>query len=129
MGLKLTINKQDNALYMDFTDAYWKVEDIMFSNFDGEAYVSFSLNAYPTRDASKMMLAPMEYTGTIPVGGASTIAYNPRLWHWEGAFRTADVFPSGIPISESEQKDVLYQLVKTHTRLPFEDVIEEAGNG
>lgn len=125
MGLKLTIQKEDNYLYHDFVDAYWKIDEIVFSNLDGESYVSFVLNAYPSREASKMMLKNIEYTGDMTVGGTPSIAYNPRLWHWEASFKTMDVFPNGIPITESEQKDVLYQLVKAYTNLPFVDVLEE----
>ena len=53
------------------------------------------------------------------------MAYEPRLWHWEASFKTMDVFPNGIPITESGQKDVLYQLVKAYTKMPFEDVLEQ----
>nr|DAQ91117.1 MAG TPA: hypothetical protein [Bacteriophage sp.] len=125
MGLKLAIAEQDNVLYADFTDAYWKVDGIMFTNMDGESYVTFSLDAYPSREAAQKMLEPISCTGTISVGGAVGMAYEPRLWHWEASFKTMDVFPNGIPITESGQKDVLYQLVKAYTKMPFEDVLEQ----
>lgn len=125
MGLKLAIAEQDNVLYADFTDAYWKVDGIMFTNMDGESYVTFSLDAYPSREAAQKMLEPISCTGTISVGGAVGMAYEPRLWHWEASFKTMDVFPNGIPITESGQKDVLYQLVKAYTKMPFEDVLEK----
>lgn len=125
MGLKLAIAKQDNVLYTDFIDAYWKIDSIMFTNMGGESYVTFSLDAYPSRESSKKTLEPISYSGTIPVGGAAGIAYGPRLWHWEASFKTSEVFPSGIPMTESAQKDVLYQLVKSYTGLPFSDVLED----
>ena len=112
-------------MYKDFPDAYWKVDSIMFTNMDGESYVTFSLDAYPDRDSSKKMLNSIEYSNTIPIGGTPKIAYEPRLWHWEASFKTSDVFPSSIPITESAQKDVLYQLVKSYTGLPFVDVLED----
>lgn len=124
MGLKLTLKKQDNKMYYEFVDAYWKIENIIFSNANGVAYVSFELNAYPSREASKKYLATIEYSNTIPVGGAFDLAYSPRIWYWEATFKTADVFPNGIPVSEAEQKDVIYALVKNYTGLQFEDVIE-----
>ena len=52
---------------------------------------------------------------TCPWGDAKTA----------GSFRTKTVFPNGIPITEPEQKDILYQLVKAYTKLPFEDVLEQ----
>ena len=124
MGLKLTLKKQDNKMYYDFIDAYWKVENVLFSNSGGISYLGFTLNAYPSRDASKMYLKPINYSGEIPVGGAESLAYEPRIWYWEATFKTADVFPSGIPITETEQKDEIYKLVKKYTGLPFEDVLE-----
>ena len=44
---------------------------------------------------------------TCPWGDAKTA----------GSFRTKTVFPNGIPITESEQKDILYQLVKCTIQL------------
>ena len=124
MGLGLSIGRQDNVMYADFTDAYWKVDGIMFTNMGGESHVTFSLDAYPSREASKRTLEPISYSGTIPVGGAVGIAYGPRLWHWEASFKTSEVFTNGIPMTEAEQKDVLYGLVKGYTGLPFTDVLE-----
>lgn len=131
MGLKLTIQKEDNYLYQDFIDAYWKIDEIIFSNADGESYVSFTLNAYPSRDASKKMLNSIEYSNVIPIGGTPRIAYEPRLWHWEACFKTLDVFEDGIPTTEAEQKDVLYLFVKEYVytlsnkTVVFEDVLED----
>lgn len=130
MGLKLTIQKEDNYLYHDFIDAYWKVDSIMFTNIEGESYVTFSLDAYPSRDSSKKMLNPIEYSNVIPIGGTPRIAYEPRLWHWEACFKTLDVFENGIPATEAEQKDVLYLFVKqyiyvlSNKTVVFEDVLE-----
>lgn len=131
MGLKLTIPKQDNFLDYEFVDAYWKIDNIMFTNMNGESYVSFSLDAYPSRDASKKMLNSIEYSNVIPIGGTPRIAYEPRLWHWEACFKTLDVFEDGIPTTEAEQKDVLYLFVKQYVytlsnkTVVFGDVLED----
>lgn len=131
MGLKLTIKKEDSYLYHEFIDAYWKVDSIMFTNMDGESYVTFSLDAYPSRDASKKMLEPIAYSNTIPVGGTPRIAYEPRIWHWEACFKALDVFEDGIPTTEAEQKDVLYLFVKQYVyalsnkTVVFGDVLED----
>lgn len=131
MGLKLTIKKEDNYLHHSFIDAYWKVDSIMFMNMDGESYVTFSLDAYPSRDASKKMLEPIAYSNTMPIGGTPRIAYEPRIWHWEACFKALDVFEDGIPTTEAEQKDVLYLFVKQYVydlsnkTIVFEDVLED----
>lgn len=125
MGLQLSVSKQDNAVYADFVDAYWKIEGIAFFNSNGDGFVSFELNTYPSREASKKVLDSLVQTGNIPVGGAETIVYKPRIRQWQASFKTSEVFPNGIPITESAQKDVLYQLVKSYTGLQFSDVLED----
>lgn len=124
MGLKLTVPKTDNALYTDFVDAYWRIENIIFSNADGISYVDFELNTYPSRDAANMNLESID-NSTFSIGGPRSIAYQSCIRTWQAQFKTADVFTDGIPVSESGQKDVLYALVKQYTKLPFEDVMEE----
>lgn len=125
MGLKMTISAQDNHMSYEFKDAYWKIEDIVFSNKEGASFVGFSLKAYPSREASKAVLKPIRRTEAIQEGGPYMGAYSPCLWTWQTLFRATEAFPNGIPVTESAQKDVLYQLVKTYTGLPFEDVIED----
>lgn len=126
MGLQLTVNKLDNALYHEFTDAYWKIESIVFSNANGVGYVSFELNTYPSRESSIHESESIgNGTGTIPVGGACAIAYSTRIRTWQATFKTADVFSNGIPLTESEQKQTLYALVKSYTGLNFTDVLED----
>lgn len=125
MGLKMTISAQDNHMSYAFEDAYWKIEDIVFSNRDGVSFVAFSLKAYPSRKASKNILKPIQRTEAMQYGGPYIGAYSPCLWTWQALFKAEEVFPSGVPITESAQKDVLYQLVKTYTGLPFVDVLED----
>ncbi len=124
MGLKMTISAQDNHMSYEFVDAYWKIEDIVFSIVDGTAFVAFSLKAYPSREASKTILKPVQRTEALPYGGPYAGAYSPCLWTWQASFKASEVFSNGIPITESAQKDVLYQLVKAYTGLSFSDVLE-----
>lgn len=124
MGLLLKVEKNNNALYTDFPDAYWKIENILVSHQDGEDYIVFDLNTYPSREASKMTLVPID--NTFPLGGAVKVAYEPMIRHWQGMFKASDIFKGGtMPISEKEQKKVIYAFVKAHTNLGFEDVIED----
>ncbi len=123
MGLKLTVPKADNALYTDFVDAYWRIENIVFSNANSVGYVSFELNTYPSRESANMNLHSIS-SNSFPVGGATAIAYSTKIRTWLATFKTADVFTS-IPLTEAEQKDVLYAFVKNYTGLNFEDVFEQ----
>lgn len=125
MGLKLTVNKEDNSLYADFIDAYWRVDNIVFSNANGESYVSFELNTYPSRESASMNLQPIT-TNTFPVGGATAIAYNTKIRTWLATFKTNEVFTGSIPLSEAEQKDIIYPFIKAYTGITdWVDVLEE----
>lgn len=124
MGLQLTVYKEDNALYADFVNAYWRIDNIVFSNANGVGYVSFELNTYPSRESANMNLHSIT-SNTFPIGGATAIAYSTKIRTWLATFKSADVFTEGIPLTESAQKDVLYALVKSYTGLPFTDVLED----
>lgn len=125
MGLLMKLPKEDNALYTDFDQAYWSIEDIMFANLNGQAYVEFSLFAYPSRETKPKNMEPMP-TPTFVVGGPTNIAYSTRLYQWRESALTDQLFPDGIPLSESAQKDVLYSYVKERCCLvDYTDVLED----
>lgn len=124
MGLKLTLPATDNFIGQEFTDAYWSIDNITFTNYEGVSYVSFDLDTYASRDAKLLSGQNVPNTG-IAYGGSYRTVYEPILHKWEASFRSETVFPNGIPISEAAQKDVLYVFVKEYTGLPFEDVFEE----
>lgn len=124
MGLKLTLPKTDNFIGCDFIDAYWSIDNIEFGNYEGNAYVTFNLHTYASREAKYLNQTQVPNTG-IPYGGSAEGYYRTILHNWLVQTEAQPLFPDGIPISESEQKDVLYQFVKDYTGLPFEDVFEE----
>lgn len=124
MGIEMKLAKEDNVLYTDFNNAYWCIDDIAFLNSNGKSYVRFNFNAYPSREASKMALNTV--TPTLDFGGPIGVAYSPLLHTWEATFETEILFPTGIPITEKEQKDRLYVFIKEHLGLTgYTDVIEE----
>lgn len=123
MALSLTLEAKENVLYKKFDNAYWCVENIAFGSADNIMYVNFELNTYPSRDAKYKNLQPLE-PSELPIGGAIGIAYSPLIHTWQATFKVSDVFKSGIPLEESEQKRILYYFVKEYTKLPFEDVLE-----
>ena len=119
MGLQLTLTKENNRLYFDFVDAYWSVDDINYTT----QTVSFRLRCYPSREAKYKHLSQME-TSSLPIGSASPLIYDTALYLWETYAMITDIFPSGIPLSENEQKTAIYNWVKSYTSLPFVDVLE-----
>ena len=124
MAILMNLPKEDNVLYTDFPNAYWCIEGIVFSSMEGVPYVRFEFSAYASREAKYKNLAPIE--ATLSHGGPSGIAYNPRLHYWEAVFPAVDIFPEGLPLAESEQKDILYSFIKSYMGLSdFVDVLEE----
>jgi hypothetical protein len=121
MGLSLTVKKEDNHLYTEFPNAYWRIEDIIITG----GAVSFSLNTYPSRESALKGNEKVEESGSILYGGPTRIAYDGKIRSWSASFKAEDVFPTGIPTTETGMKDVLYELVKSYTGLNFEDVLEE----
>lgn len=124
----MNLPKTDNVLYADFPNAYWCIEGIVFSSMGGVPHVRFEFSAYASREAKYKNLAPIE--ATLSHGGPTGIAYNPRLHYWEAVFPAADLFPDGIPLTESEQRMILYDFIKVYLQLEdYEDVFEEGQNG
>ena len=120
MGLQLTLAKENNRQYFDYVDAYWSVDDIGYTT----QIVSFRLNCYPSREAKYKNLNQMP-TSTLPIGSASPAVYDTVLYSWETYAMITDIFPSGIPLDENEQKTAIYNWVKAYTKLSFKDVLED----
>jgi len=124
MAILMNLPKEDNILYTDFPNAYWSIENIIFSTLNGCSYTQFNFCAYPSREAKYKTLFPVETT--LNWGGPVGMAYTPKLHSWEATFPTADIFPGSIPVSESDQKDTLYLFVKAYLHLTeVVDVLEE----
>lgn len=124
MGLKLTLPKTANSIGADFVDAYWVIQDMRYEMQGSTLLVVFWLNCYATREASKLTGQPVQ---GLPIGRPILAVYDGKLYEFTGVYNAADLFPSGIPVSFDEQKTVIYNWIKAHTDLPFEDVLEEEG--
>lgn len=119
MGLQLTINERQNLLHHTFEDAYWAIDKLSYDL----TRVSFSLRAFPSRDAKIKEGTPVEED--VPVLGYSTdLRYSPELFHWRANFPVEQVFPNGIPLGKDAQYTAVYNFIKEHTGLPFADVFE-----
>ena len=120
MGLRLTLAKENNRLYYDFIDAYWSVDDL---NYTPQA-ARFVLNCYPSREAKYKHNTDMD-ASTLPMGSAEPAIRFTILYSWETYVSITDIFPSGIPLDENEQKTAVYNWVKAYTKMPFADVLED----
>lgn len=124
MGLKMTLPKECNHMNYTFENAYWSILDLSYDT----KTCFFRLKAYPSREAKLSDLAPLNPT-ILPIGSSSYPLVNSSLYLWEGIFSINDIFPTGIPLDENQQKTAIYKFIKEYTELPFEDVFEEDNNG
>lgn len=123
MAIRMLLRKEDNILYTDFM-AYWAIENIVFSNQNGQSITDFTFKAYPNRESKHHTGMPINKT--LDWGSPVGLAYQGCLYESYCAFPTLDIFPNGIPVSEVEQKSVLYQYLKEYLNLKdCEDVLEE----
>ena len=119
MALQMNLAKDKNTMYFDFPNAYWVIEDLNYTT----AAVVFRLNVYPNRE-SKLMQKHVLENPSVGVGGAMNVVSS-RLYTWQAVTEITNIFPSGIPLSEDEQKTAIYNWIKSYTGLPFIDVLEE----
>lgn len=119
MGLQLTLEKEFNQLCHTFDNAYWVVKEIRYTTEDMYA----KLLCYPSRESSHKQGEVV--SSSLGIGGSYLPIIDSALYHWEFTAKIADIFPSGIPLSENEQKTAIYKWVKAYTNLNFTDVLEE----
>ena len=120
MGLLLELAKEKNTMYFDFENAYWSIEDLIYSTTN----FAFSLSAYPSRE-SKLMNNSVLEDNSIGFGSSGSNVINSLLYIWKVQLSIVDVFPTGIPLSSDEQKTAIYEWIKSYTKLDFEDVLED----
>lgn len=120
MGFKLTLEKENNRLYHTFTDAYWSIDGLNYTT----SVIRFTLNCYPSRESKYKHNSQMSES-TLSIGSASPLIYFTILYSWDTYVNISTIFPTGIPLSEDEQKTAIYNWIKSYTGLPFEDVLEE----
>ena len=124
MGLIMDLPKHCNSLFTDFRDAYWSIDELSYDT--SSCY--FLLCAYPSRDARKMDLQPLE-NPTVGFGACGMGVVKSELYRWRAIFPIIDIFPEGIPLSSDEQKARVYDWVKGYTKLPFKDALEADCDG
>lgn len=123
MGIKSSLSKTSNRMYMDYSEAYWSIDDLRIDSKEGA--MVFELNAYPSRESKHAFGTPL--ASDFSFGTPEDMAVNSKLYTWQVTYAVADVFPDGIPITEAAQKDALYPIVKANLLAMgyvFEDVLE-----
>ncbi len=121
MGFKANLSKSSNVMGIDWQDAYWNISSIRIDS-NAQAVV-VELCAYPTKEA--MLLQNTALVADYQFGTPTSEGVDCVLYRWQGAFSLSTTFPNGIPISVSEQKQILYPLVKNFLGITeWEDILE-----
>ena len=122
MGFKARLSKTSNVMGLDWEEAYWKIDCV---RIDSNAQtIVVELKAYPTREA--MLLQNSTLEADYQFGTPTSESVDCVLYTWQGGFPLATVFPDGIPTSLSDQKAILYPLVKQFLGITdWEDVLED----
>ena len=119
MGLQLTLDKTKNSMYTTFVDAYWAIHDVYYTT----DMVTFTLEAYPSREAKLMEGQALE-DPSIGFGAGDSPVYC-RLYTWHVLEPISEIFPNGvIPVGKDAQYTAIYNWIKAYTQLPFVDVLE-----
>lgn len=127
MGLSLTLPKEKNQLYYDFVDAYWALDQVIYTT----DLIDFRLVAYPSREAKLKNYTTLENPslGNNPgegfgsANGAGTVSCD--LYTWHVTLPLSAIFTNGtIPTGKDAQYTAIYNWVKAYTKLPFTDVFE-----
>lgn len=121
MGLKLTLNQENNSMGFTFVDAYWVIENLKYKMTDTILLISFNLNCYPSRESSKL-------TGRdvvpLSLGIPEKSKYSGKLYEISFMDFASKIFSEGMPLERDEQLKQIYTFIKAYTDLPFEDVFE-----
>lgn len=120
MGLQMTLTRDNNSLYCDFTGAYWAIDEVAH---DIEK-VWFRLVAYPSREA-KFANRTLPVNPNLGYGRPVRGMVECELYYMPMNAPVADVFTDGvIPAGRNAQYTAIYNWIKSYTQLPFEDVFE-----
>jgi hypothetical protein len=128
VGIVMDLDKSQNALFHQFEQAYWAIENVAFGSdgADGSVMVSFNFSAYPSRESKKAMEQLTEPVSNGKFGGPVMNIVESTLYRWSGIFRASDIFAVGIPVLKEEQLEILYPFVKSYLKLTdAQDVLEE----
>ncbi len=121
MGLQMTLPKDKNHLYYEFKDAYWAIDNVIYSL----GLIDFSLKCFPNRE-SKLMNNEILSNPSIGIGSSRLNTVDSSIYEWHVRMDLTEIFPDGsIPAGKDAQYTAIYNWIKEYTELPFVDVFEE----
>lgn len=121
MGMQKVLLAQNNGLKVDFPNAYWRIENIIFSTEGADFYVSFQLHAYASYESAS------NNDEVTPLGVGTTTIYSTVLYKWNAIEKWSVISTGLVPITEEGQKSILYPFIKSQVPYLSDaiDVLEE----
>ena len=126
MGFLINLPKGSNAMYTDYPDAYWYLDNIRTIYEDGVQKVLYDVSAYPSREVKNNDGRWLVATYTF--GDPTNSRVNACLYRFTDKHPTSEIFPSGMPSNLNEVKRILYTHFKAFLdslEVAYTDVFED----
>lgn len=130
MGLKLTLEADQNFMGVKFEDAYWKLTNFGFGEYNGGYVISLKLSAFPSRESCKLTEQCLDVDAISTFGASARPVYDSVLYEWNALFPVSEVFPEYVPTDMDQAKTTAYSFIKSYlSEVPFSDVFEQGQAG
>ena len=106
MGFLINLPKESNAMYTDYPEAYWYLDNVRTIYEDDIQNVLYDVSAYPSREVKNndgFWLVP-----AYPFGNPTRSQVDALLYVFTDKHPTAEIFPNGMPSDLNEVKRILY---------------------
>ena len=110
MGFLINLPKKSNAMYTDYPEAYWYLDNIRTIYEDGVQKVLYDVSAYPSREVKNN--EGLWLVSAYPFGYPTKSQVDSCLYRFTDKHPTAEIFPNGMPSDLNEVKRILYTLFK-----------------
>ena len=126
MGFLINLPKNSNAMYTDYPNAYWYLDNIRTIYEENVQKVLYDVSAYPSREVKNM--EGYWLVAAYPFGDPTSSRVNACLYRFTDNHPTAEIFPDGMPSELSKVKSILYSHFKAYLDsigVEYIDVLEE----
>ena len=106
MGFLINLPKNSNAMYTDYPNAYWYLDNIRTIYEENVQKVLYDVSAYPSREVKNM--EGYWLVAAYPFGDPTSSRVNACLYRFTDNHPTAEIFPNGMPSDLNEVKRILY---------------------
>lgn len=110
MGFLINLPKESNAMYTDYPEAYWYLDNIRTIYESNVQQVLYDVSAYPSREIKNN--EGLWLVSAYPFGYPTKSQVDSCLYRFTDKHPTAEIFPNGMPSDLNEVKRILYNHFK-----------------